>query len=286
MIQDSSLFSRYLSSLPAVPEAAFQKNAETFLAFASGFDLSDSKIELKLRHTFHVVDACFYLARALKLSGEETYIACLIGLLHDIGRFEQLTRFHSFDDSLIPHAKLSVEFLFPEGHIKDYLTPTYEAWAPVIEAAIEYHGVFQIPEGLSEQELLFTRLIRDADKLDNFQVKATDSMEAMLDVSEKELARETLSDYAFHTFMKKEPLINSLRETRPDMWLSYVAYLFDLNFPASFVWIQESGYMEKILQRYTPEALEAQKRWQKISELTRNYIQESCALYESFPVHS
>lgn len=278
MISDSTVFSQFFSPLPPVSEPDFLENAKTFLTFASGFDLADPKIELKLRHTFHVVDACFYLARALKLSDEETYIACLIGLLHDIGRFEQLTRFHSFDDSLIPHAKLSVELLFPEGHIRDYLAPKYEAWAPVIEAAIEYHGVFQVPDGLPENVLLFTRLIRDADKLDNFRVKATDSMEAMLDVTEMDLARESLSDYAYDTFMKKEPLINSLRETRPDMWLSYVAYLFDLNFPASFVWVQESGYMKKILQRYAPEKPEDQKRWAEICHLTETYIQEKSNL--------
>ena len=88
-------------------------------------------------------------------------------------------------------------------------------------------------------------------------------MEAMLDVTEADLSRESLSDYAYETFMKKEPLINSLRETRPDMWLSYVAYLFDLNFPASFVWILESGYMEKILRRYAPIDPEDKKRWRR-----------------------
>ena len=113
MTPDSTVFSQYLSSLPPVSEPNFLENAKTFLTFASGFDLADPKIELKLRHTFHVVDACFYLARALKLSDEETYIAYLIGLLHDVGRFEQLTRFHSFDDSLIPHAKLSVHTAHP-----------------------------------------------------------------------------------------------------------------------------------------------------------------------------
>ena len=286
MTPDSTVFSQYLSSLPPVSEPDFLENAKTFLTFASGFDLADPKIELKLRHTFHVVDACFYLARALKLSDEETYIACLIGLLHDVGRFEQLTRFHSFDDSLIPHAKLSVKFLFLDGHIQDYLAPKYEAWSPVIEAAIEYHGVFQVPDGLPENVLLFTQLIRDADKLDNFRVKATDSMEAMLDVTEADLSRESLSDYAYETFMKKEPLINSLRETRPDMWLSYVAYLFDLNFPASFVWIRESGYMEKILRRYAPIDPEDKKLWQKISGLTRSYIQENCGLSENLSARS
>ena len=71
MTPDSTVFSQYLSSLPPVSEPNFLKNAKTFLTFASGFDLADPKIELKLRHTFHVVEACFYLARALKLSDEE-----------------------------------------------------------------------------------------------------------------------------------------------------------------------------------------------------------------------
>ena len=51
--------SNYISSLPPVPEPDFRKNAETFLDFASGFDLADPKIDLKLRHTFHVLDDSF-----------------------------------------------------------------------------------------------------------------------------------------------------------------------------------------------------------------------------------
>lgn len=77
MTPDSTVFSQYLSSLPPVSEPDFLENAKTFLTFASGFDLADPKIELSSANTFHVVDACFYLARALKLSDEETYIAAL-----------------------------------------------------------------------------------------------------------------------------------------------------------------------------------------------------------------
>lgn len=264
----------YLENLPAELGLRFQENAKTFLSYASAYDLSDPKIDLKLRHTFHVVDACFYLGKDLKLSEEELYICCLIGLLHDIGRFEQLTRFHSFDDSLLPHAELSVELLFSQGLIREYLPETEKNYDCLIRDAIHYHGVFQIPEGLSGPTLLFTKLIRDADKLDNFRVKAYDSMEAMLNVNEEELSGETLSSYALNTFLKKEPLLNSLRETHLDMWLSYVAYIFDLNFPASFRYLQENGYLTVILDRVSPRDPSTRSQWELIRSLTQSYLAE------------
>lgn len=264
----------YLESLPQDLGARFQENARTFLAYASDYDLSDPKIDLKLRHTFHVVDACFYLGKALNLSEEELYLSCLIGLLHDIGRFEQLTRFHSFDDSLLPHAELSAELLFSRGLIRDYLPEGHEQQEPFILDAIRYHGVFKVPEELSGPSLLFTRIIRDADKLDNFRVKAYDSMEAMLNVSEEELCGETLSSYAYNTFLEKAPLLNSLRETHLDMWLSYVGYLFDLNFPASFRYLKEKDYITVILNRVSPRDPVTRHQWDRISQLSLDYIDE------------
>ena len=43
-------------------------------------------------------------------------------MLHDVGRFEQLRRFGTFDDSKsIDHARAGVQVLFEQGHIRDYL---------------------------------------------------------------------------------------------------------------------------------------------------------------------
>ena len=264
----------YLDALPTGLGPEFMDAAGTFLSYASAYDLNDPKIDLKLRHTFQVVDACHYLGISLKLSGDDLFIACLIGLLHDIGRFEQLTRFHSFDDSLLPHAKLSVELLFDRGLIRNYLPERLSSYETFIRDAIDYHGVFKLPEGLSGNTRLFSRLIRDADKLDNFRVKAYDSMEAMLDISEEELNKETLSDYAYSTFTKREPLLNSLRETHLDMWLSYIGYLFDLNFPASFRYLQEKGYVDVILRRADPIQPAVKKQWDEICAMTHAYLVE------------
>jgi putative nucleotidyltransferase with HDIG domain len=41
-------------------------------------------------HTYHVADNARNIAEKLKLSKEDIELAELIGLLHDIGRFEEL----------------------------------------------------------------------------------------------------------------------------------------------------------------------------------------------------
>ena len=44
----------------------------------------------------------------------------VLGLLHDIGRFEQARRFHTFIDyKSMDHARYGVWYLFEQGHIRD-----------------------------------------------------------------------------------------------------------------------------------------------------------------------
>ena len=57
------------------------------------------------------------IARGIGMDEENVQLAKVIGLLHDIGRFEQLRRFHDFRDYLtVDHAQLGVEIL-KENHL-------------------------------------------------------------------------------------------------------------------------------------------------------------------------
>ena len=114
----------------------------------------------------------------INLPEEKRKLAELIGLLHDIGRFEQLRLTNSFDDSVIPHAKCSLMVLFDQRHLRDFIeTKEYDA---IIYESIKNHGVFLVDENLKDEELLFTKIIRDGDKLDNFHTKLIESMETRI----------------------------------------------------------------------------------------------------------
>lgn len=84
-----------------------------FAAYTDRYDSSDGKIKLKIDHTYRVADICERIAKSLSLSGKDIDLAWLLGMLHDIGRFEQLKRYGTFSDAQsIDHAHFGVELLY------------------------------------------------------------------------------------------------------------------------------------------------------------------------------
>ena len=100
----------------------------TFQEYTDRYDSTDPKIKLKIDHTYRVADLCERIAKSLKLLQEDIDLAWLSGMLHDIGRFEQLRRYHTFSDAQsIDHAKFAVELLYEDGLIADYVPETSTA---------------------------------------------------------------------------------------------------------------------------------------------------------------
>ena len=75
----------------------FDAAKAAFEAYLDEYDRADDKIHLKIVHTYGVVDAAEDIARRMGLGEEDVQLAKVIGLLHDIGRFEQIKRFDSFE---------------------------------------------------------------------------------------------------------------------------------------------------------------------------------------------
>ena len=79
-----------------------------FAEYTRAYDPTDPKVRLKIEHTYRVAALCEQIARSLSLSGADTDLAWLAGLLHDVGRFEQLRRYGTFEDAKsIDHAACS-----------------------------------------------------------------------------------------------------------------------------------------------------------------------------------
>ena len=141
---------------------------EAFEAYVSNYDLSDPNILLKYIHTSKVAENCETIAVFLGLNQEDIDLAWEIGMLHDIGRFEQLRRFHTFFDAQsIDHAQFGADLLFVDGLMKMF--DEDDSRYAMIEKAIRCHNRYRLPEDLTERELLFCQIIRDADKVDIFR---------------------------------------------------------------------------------------------------------------------
>lgn len=138
---------------------------EEFIKYTEKYDLKNENIERKQLHSLRVMEISRQIAEGLELSQEEIELATLIGLLHDIARFEQYTKYNTFRDlESIDHGDLGAEIL--KNEIRKYIEN--KEFDKIIIKAVKNHNKFKIEDGLTTKEELFSKIIRDADKIDIF----------------------------------------------------------------------------------------------------------------------
>lgn len=249
------------------------KAKRAFDDYVADYDLHIGLIHLKIVHTYEVMNVMKQLCQWLHLNEEDTQLALFIGLLHDLGRFEQYRIYQCFEDyKTIDHALFSSQLLFEEGLIRKFIDDSQ--YDNIIKIAIEQHNKYKIDEGIDERTLLFVHLIRDADKLDNFRVKETETMETLFDISLEELENEIITDKVYHQFMKNELIYGPNRVTHLDMWLSYIAFIFDLYFQESYAYIDKNDWIERSFERVHPTNEKVNKKYLELKETMKKYVKE------------
>ena len=248
-----------------VAKAAFEK-------YLDEYDRTDDKIHLKIVHTYCVVDAAEEIATRMHLREEDIQLAKIIGLLHDIGRFEQIKRFHSFEPGTMDHAMYGADLLFgPEQMIRRFVKdPSFDQ---LICVAIAKHSDFKLEGIEDERTLLHARLIRDADKLDNCRVKLEASVEAMLGVSEKAAGEGLISPAVWESCLRRESVLSADRHVPVDYWVSYLAQYYDINFPETCEIIEEEDYITKIAGRLTYQEQDTRTKLHILTEDLNRYLE-------------
>ena len=251
-----------------------QHAKKEFERYLDGYDRNDDKVHLKIVHTYGVTEYSRQIAERLKLSKEDRKLAQLIGLLHDIGRFEQLKRFDSFEPDTMDHASFGVRILFPEGKIRDFIET--DEWDDIIQTAIAKHSDFRLDGIADNRTLMHARIIRDADKLDNCRVKLEDTIETILGVSAREVGMTSVSPEVMEQFRRKESILSSIRRTKMDYWLSYMAYFFDINYRVSMEMIRENNYVARLLGRIPYSNPQTRAQAAEVEETLCRYVEDFC----------
>ena len=248
-----------------VAKAAFEK-------YLDEYDRTDDKIHLKIVHTYCVVDAAEEIATRMHLREEDVQLAKIIGLLHDIGRFEQIKRFHSFEPGTMDHAMYGADLLFgPEQMIRRFVKD--QSFDQLICVAIAKHSDFKLEGIEDERTLLHARLIRDADKLDNCRVKLEASVEAMLGVSEKAAGEGLISPAVWESCLRRESVLSVDRHVPVDYWVSYLAQYYDINFPETCEIIEEEDYITRIAGRLTYQEQDTRTKLHILTEDLNRYLE-------------
>lgn len=244
---------------------------DAFDNYLKAFDRENEKIILKIIHTENVVSCAREIASRMKLPEEDRQLAELIALLHDIGRFEQIKQFDSFEPATMDHAGFGVELLFGERRmIRQFVAE--DTWDEIIKIAIGRHSDFSVGVIEDPRALLHARLIRDADKLDNCRVKLEESIEVMLGVDAERVGQEKISDRIWETCLRCESVLSADRVTKMDYWVSYVAYFFDINFEETFSIINEENYVHRIVERISYRDRETAERMKHLEQMVDAHI--------------
>lgn len=229
---------------------------------------------LKVVHTYHVVDNARKISLELSLSDEDIKLAELIAILHDIGRFEELNFLNKFDSVGFDHASYGVKMLFEDNLIRDFIDD--DSYDEIIKNAINNHSRLSIQEGLDARGLLHSKIIRDADKLDNFRVKKDEKIEAIFPgrvKNEDDIKNSTLSDKVYETVKDRKCVDIHDRVTILDYWVCVLAFIFDLNFKESYEIVKENNYVNILIDRFKYSDLETQKRMEDIRNIMNDYIE-------------
>lgn len=238
-----------------------------FIKYTQNYDLENENIERKQLHSLRVMDISNEIAKALNLEQEEIDLATLIGLLHDIARFEQYIQFKTYKDlQSFDHGDYGAQILAKD--IRKYIE--IDEFDDIIIKSVKNHNKFKIEDGLTETEELYAKIIRDADKIDILY----ETVEMFWKGKESEVENSIISEDVIQQIKDKSQIKLKLKESPVDNIMKFVAFIFDINFKTSFELLKKEDYINKILNRYNFKDEYTKQKVEEIRIIANKYINE------------
>lgn len=249
-----------------------------FEEYTTSHSSEDEKIEANLlykkEHSLRVRDYMLALGRDLQLDEHQMFLAEVIGLFHDIGRFEQYVKYRTFKDHQSEdHAELGLSVL---ERFKIFSDRVSELEKETILTAIKNHNKRVIQESVDGNALLFCRLIRDADKLDildqiiNFYEDPERTPYLAVDSNHTD---ESYSPEIIQGILSGKQISYTCVKTSVDIKLIRMSWLLDLTFPTALEIAKSKRYLER-LRAFIPATDETLKVFQYIEQQILNSSEE------------
>ncbi len=248
-----------------------QKALDAFREYTTQYNASDEKVKLKIDHTYRVCGLCQQIATQSEFDENDIELAWLTGLLHDVGRFEQLKRYGTFIDAQsIDHAEFGADILFQEGKIRDYIEDTLED--ELLEKTVRCHSAYRVPANYTAREKKFADLLRDADKIDILKVNIIVPFEEIYNVTTYDLKHCKVTEEVMQAFFEEHAVLRSLKKTPVDNIVGHISLVYELVYPISRKLVCEQGYLNKLMD-FQSELPETNVQFAKIREKMAAYME-------------
>ncbi len=237
-----------------------------FDSYVNNFDMNDPMIKLKFFHSYRVMDLSKQISSSLNLNDEDTYIAMVIGLLHDYARFVQWTEYKTLvDKDSIDHGDLAVKLLFEDNEIDQFNID--KKYYDIIYNAIKYHNKYSYPDNIEEKNKLFCKIIKDADKLDIFYLWSIDEIKR--ESTNLPISKKINDDFY------QEKLLNKMDiKSSDDAILVELAMIYDLNFDFSYEYLRRNRFIDSMYKK-----IDNQDKFKEYFDYAKEFIEKREKVY-------
>ena len=232
---------------------------KVFEEYVSKYDINNKDIKLKYDHSYRVMKLSEKYSKLLGYSKEDIELATIIGLFHDIGRFEQLQKYNTYKDTTnIDHASLGVKILFEDNLIEQIYDKkeNYE----IIKFAIENHNKLIVEKKDNNRVLMHAKLIRDMDKLDIIY------LEGYLMFTMRSI-KDDITKEVYDSIMNHKCVDYKLKKNKNDSIAIFFSYVFDVNNDIVLNELKQN-------YKYFYERVDIENKFKEIYEEIIRYIDE------------
>lgn len=241
-----------------------QEYNKFFWDFVNKFDTLNSNILRKIIHSYAVAENCFKIACYLNLNNNDRIFAYLIGLLHDVGRFEQWKLYQTYDDFIsVDHGDLSFDILNKLNCCEDLDLSVKQS--EVLKMSIKYHTKPYC--GNDKEILFFNEILKNADAFSNVITTANGAQQIV--VSNDGYTKELLEDF------KQMKLLNVYpTKTKLDRCLKLTACSYYVKYPFLRQEIINAHYIDVMYETFSKYLNEEDKKIYKdaVETMKANYI--------------
>lgn len=209
------------------------------------------------------------IATNMGLENEKIELATLIGLLHDIGRFEQFKIYQTYSDlESIDHGDLGADILKQNNFIRNFIKEA--KYDEIILKSVQNHNKYKIADDLNKEEKLFCKIVRDADKIDILY----EAIEIFWKKGREEIQNDLISDKVYNEFLNKKLIKKdkNMKKNGIDKLVLMLAFVFDINFHESLEILKKEDYLNKILNNFDFKRQDTKEKIENIRNVLNLYL--------------